>query len=98
MRGEMATRCGLGPGEADERRFRDQLDSEALADGGRDAAGEREQLGGRARPAIGEREDVLGRDRDAVRVALAAPEARLLDQPRGRGLDAAVALGPGRRV
>jgi hypothetical protein len=58
-----------------------------------DLAREATQLGGRAGAAIGERERVLGGDRDALRVAVAAREARALDEPRGRGLHAAVASG-----
>ena len=61
-----------------------------------DLVGERHQLRRRRAAAVDERERVLGRDAGAA-VAVALVEARLLDQPRRRGLDAAVGLGPRRR-
>ena len=64
---------------------------------GGDLVRERHQLGGGGAAAVDERERVLGGDADAA-VAVALVEAGLLDQPRGRDLDAPVGLGPGRRA
>src|SRR5919199_2342653 len=85
--------AGRLPGVADEPRSGHELAPEAVADARGDLAREGDELARRAGAAVRQRERVLGRDRDAVRVALAAAEAGLLDQPGSRGLHAPVRLG-----
>ena len=81
-----------------EDRLGHELDAEALAHAAGDLARERDEQRGRAGAAVGQRERVLARDRDRRRVAVARGEARALDQPGRRGLDAAVGLRPARRA
>ena len=75
--------AGLSPGVPDEHRLGLELDAERGAHAAGDLARERDELVGRPGAAVGERERVLRGDRHRRRVAVAAREARALDQPRG---------------
>src|SRR4051812_82391 len=70
------------PRVPDEHRLGHEVDAEAIVHAARDLAREGDELRGRAGAAVREGERVLARDRDAARVALAAVEARALDEPR----------------
>src|SRR5690606_34992984 len=82
---------------ADEDRLGAQGDAEGLLHAGGDLARERDELGGRRPAAVDERERVLRGEADAP-LAVAAREARALDEPRRRDLHAPVPLRPGRHA
>src|SRR5579875_4018152 len=80
----------------DEGRLDLERHPEGLADTVADHARELDQLARARTAAVDQRERVLGGDRRPPQ-RLTAPEAGSLDQPRGRGPDSPVRLGPRRR-